>query len=124
MIEALTLAHLMARSLLEMPHYVIQVNNAAYLHRYHRFVEYAKNVYQHEGAAIIEELFVKGRMGTTEVLDASLSSLKRQVLSQKEESVGDNGKDDDDDDEEVELTREEVFFVLEENIESTFKQLV
>ena len=58
MIEALTLAHLMARSLLEMPHYVIQVNNAAYLHRYHRFVEYAKNVYQHEGAAIIEELFV------------------------------------------------------------------
>ena len=46
MIEALTLAHLMARSLLEMPHYVIQVNNAAYLHRYHRFVEYAKNVYQ------------------------------------------------------------------------------
>jgi hypothetical protein len=124
MIEALTLAHLMARSLLEMPHYVIQVNNAAYLHRYHRFVEYAKNVYQHEGAAIIEELFVKGRMGTTEVLDASLSSLKRHVLSQKEESAGDNGKDDDDDDEEEEeLTNEEVL-VLEENIESTLKQLV
>ena len=97
--------------------YVIQVDNAAYLHRYPRFVEYAKKVYQYEGAAIIEELLVKGRMGTMEVVDATLSSLKRQALNQKEEGASEEDGD------EVELTTEEIF-VLEKNIESTLKQLV
>lgn len=117
--------------------YVVQIQNATYLHRYSRYVEYAKKVYRLEGSVIIEELLVKGRMGTEELVEASWNSLKRIVLNQKEETNATNKSKKDqgvhkeeeeeeeakEEEEEMMLTEAEAL-VLKDTIETTLKQLV
>lgn len=59
--------------------YMVDIERSLLLPRYPRYIEYAKKNYQEEGAAIIEELLVHGRMLTEEVVVESIECLNRYL---------------------------------------------
>ena len=64
--------------------YALDYDRATLIQRYPRYVEYAKKAYEEEGAAIVEEILVKGRMGTVEVIRAGVECLERYHPSEEE----------------------------------------
>mmetsp|Transcript_294 Transcript_294/g.485 ORF Transcript_294/g.485 Transcript_294/m.485 type:complete len:611 (+) Transcript_294:105-1937(+) len=70
--------------------YAFECDRAIYIQRYPRFVEYAQKVYQETGAALIEELIVRGRMGTLEAIKESVECVLRYL------SVDGDGETSDD----------------------------
>jgi DNA-directed RNA polymerase III subunit RPC3 len=59
--------------------YAVDVERSMLLPRYPRYIECAKKNYQEEGAAIVEELLVRGRMLTEEVVVESVECLNRYL---------------------------------------------
>jgi DNA-directed RNA polymerase III subunit RPC3 len=70
--------------------YAFEYDRAIYIQRYPRFVEYAQKIYQETGAALIEELLVRGRMGTLEAIKESVECIIRYL------SVDGDGETSDD----------------------------
>lgn len=72
--------------------YIVDVERSLLLQRYPRYVEYTKKNYQEEGAAIVEELLVHGRMLTEEVILDSTDCLNRYLAVDGESEVSSEQK--------------------------------
>ena len=102
--------------------YAVDMERALLLPRYPRYIEYAKKNYQEEGAAIIEELLVHGRMLTEEVVVDSTECLTRYLAMDQ-----DGGDGDGDDDggngggEENEVSSEQKMALAQKVIDSLLK---
>ncbi len=107
--------------------YVTDINRALLLPRYPRYVEYAKKNYREEGAAIVEELLVHGRMMTEEIILESTECLTRYLAvgtsGSGSGSGSDNGNDDGDDDEEHEVSSEQKMALAQKVIEALSKMV-
>lgn len=68
--------------------YALDYDRATLIQRYPRYVQYAKRVYQEVGAAIVEEILIKGRMATKEVILVTVDFLQRQREDQEEAGEG------------------------------------
>ena len=67
--------------------YVVDTDRAILIQRYPRYVEYARKTYNEEGGAIIEEMLVHGRMGTVEVIKASVECVGRYLSADGDDEV-------------------------------------
>mmetsp|Transcript_8749 Transcript_8749/g.9617 ORF Transcript_8749/g.9617 Transcript_8749/m.9617 type:complete len:612 (+) Transcript_8749:85-1920(+) len=72
--------------------YTADLERAMLLPRYPRYVEYAKKNYQEEGAAIVEELLVHGRMLTEEVIIDTVECVNRYLAVDGENEVSQEEK--------------------------------
>ena len=66
--------------------YAVDLERALLLPRYPRYIEYAKKNYQEEGAFIIEEMLVHGRMLTEEIIEESTEGLNRMLNEDADEN--------------------------------------
>ncbi len=109
--------------------YVVDHERAIYLQRFPRYVEYARKTYEEEGATIIEEILVHGRMGTMEIIKGSTECVE-QVLSEKHESESaiktenDGNGDNDDDEASIPPVSREERLVLAQKVADTFQTMV
>ena len=62
--------------------YSFDYDRAILIQRYPRYVEYARDLHE-GGAAVVEELLVKGRMGIFEVIKAGVQNLERAEFSEE-----------------------------------------
>lgn len=95
--------------------YAVDMERALLLPRYPRYIEYAKKNYQEEGAAIIEELLVHGRMLTEEVVVDSTECLTRYLAM--DHDAGDDG----DGGKENEVSSEQKMALAQKVIDSLLK---
>ena len=72
--------------------YYVDIDRSLLLPRYSRYIEFAKKTYHEEGAAIVEELLVHGRMLTEEIIVESTESLLRYLSVDGEAEISSEQK--------------------------------
>lgn len=72
--------------------YAFDQDRATYIQRYPRYVEYAQKLYQETGAALIEELLIRGRMGTLETIKESVECMLRYLSVDGDSEMSDDEK--------------------------------
>lgn len=72
--------------------YALEHDRGIIIQRYPRFVEYARKMYQETGAALVEEILVRGRMGTVEAIKASVECVGRYLSADGDSEVSGDEK--------------------------------
>jgi|EP00979_Chaetoceros_neogracilis_P001803 DNA-directed RNA polymerase III subunit RPC3 len=67
--------------------YALEHDRAIFIQRYPRFVEYARKMYQEIGAALVEEILVRGRTGTVEAIKATVECVGRYLSTDGDSEV-------------------------------------
>lgn len=98
--------------------YAVDVERALLLPRYPRYIEYAKKNYQEEGALIIEEILVYGRMLTEEIIEVSTEGLN-SILNEDEDE-----DDNADNEEENEAAKSENVLALSVKVIDSLMKMI
>lgn len=72
--------------------YALEHDRAIFIQRYPRYVEYARKMYQETGAALVEEILVRGRMGTVEAIKACVECVGRYLSADGDSEVSGDEK--------------------------------